>query len=183
MTIADQMCRLFQGQTMFALVDAAAGDDAQKMVREYEGDKFCIVQDWKQEMYANFSPWLLALKTEEPTFKKMIDQFWGNSWGIFLCSALPTDKLIKYCRENWIVSLPDGSHHYFRYYDPRVFREFFPVALADQLNYFFRNGIDGYFAESEDGYFLHCYYRKNRSLLETMSGDSSIKELKIALTS
>ncbi|GAC1610581.1 MAG: hypothetical protein NVS3B3_19770 [Aquirhabdus sp.] len=183
MTIADRMTSLLQGQSVFAIVDAAAGDDIQKMIREYDGEKFCVVQGWKQEMYANFSPWLFALKIEEPSFKKMIDQFWGNSWGIFFCSSLPAEKLIKYFRENWIVSLPDGSHQYFRYYDPRVFRAFFPVALADQLKFFFREDIYGFFAESEDGQFLHCYYRKKRSLIETMSGESPIKELKISLTS
>lgn len=181
--VIERMSTLWKGQPMFALVDAAAGEDAQRMIYEYPENKLCIVQGWKQDMYSGFSPWLLSLKIERPSFEKMINQFWGKSWGIFLSSSLSESKLIDHFYQNWFVTLPDGSRQYFRYYDPRVFRSFFQVALVEQLNFLFCDGIHALYAESEDGKELHCYDRKKRGLLEKFAGYSLIKELKISLTS
>jgi len=176
-----RMRALWKGESMFALVDPAAGEAVRRMIGDYPENKFCVVQGWQQEMFAGFSPWLLSLKIERPSFEALIHQSWGKSRAIFLCSSLPPAKLLDHFYQIWLVSSPDGSRQYFRYYDPRVFRSFFQVALVEQLNLLFCDGLHAFYAESEDGKNLHCYDRKERGLMEKFAGYSLIKEWKVQM--
>ncbi len=97
---------------------------------------------------AQVAPYLVRLKPDSALLEKLVNEAWGNSWGVFLTCDRDFRELRHHLRHFLQVQLPSGEQVYFRYYDPRVLRVFLPTCTAGETNEFF-GPIKYYLGEDE----------------------------------
>jgi len=87
-----------------------------------------------------------------PVAEWMMKHGWGANWGIWISApaGTPLDDLLSHLREMAQVRLPDGRIVFFRYYDPRVWRAFFPTCDMPQHRHLFSLQLF-YGCENADG--------------------------------
>jgi hypothetical protein len=99
---------------------------------------------------AHVSPYLLALREDQPGSLRFAEAGFGQSWGLFLTSAVGFNDVRRHLRKFNIVYREDGTPLVFRFFDPRVLRVFLPTCTEAELRRFF-GPIDAFLAESEEG--------------------------------
>lgn len=89
---------------------------------------------------------------DSPLGRWLMKHGWGANWGIWISAPAGTklEDLLANLREIAQVRLPDGRVVYFRFYDPRVWRAFFPTCDMPQHQHLFRLEVM-YGCESADG--------------------------------
>src|ERR1700712_3613531 len=81
--------------------------------------------------------------------RRLVAEGWGNNWGVYLTSQLALPALWRNVRQQVHVYGPDLESLFFRFYDPRVMRNYFPTCPPRQLAEFF-GPVDFYIAEETD---------------------------------
>ncbi len=120
----------------------------------------CVPERW-QSLYegadatklAAACPYLVELGDAEQggLAEQLIAQGWGNSWGIFLSSSRPFAAVRRHLRKLLKVTIEGETNRaYFRFYDPRVLRDFLPLATVKQRTSIF-DEIDPILLEDEAG--------------------------------
>jgi hypothetical protein len=79
------------------------------------------------------APYLVQLDHGYRDTHQLIQQAWGNSWGVFLRSDTSLKKLRRHLREFLVVRDTKGARMVFRYYDPRVLRVYLPTCTTSEL--------------------------------------------------
>jgi hypothetical protein len=97
------------------------------------------------------SPWLVELPRISAHPRRLLEWTWGRSCGVFLAAPLDTPMRAVALSLKRILraALEDGGRVLFRYYDPRVLREFLPTCSGSQWEQI-RGPIEAFFAESAD---------------------------------
>jgi hypothetical protein len=85
---------------------------------------------WQLKMAA---PYLVQLRKDDSFTRILLDQGWGNSWGVYLRSDTDLKSLRKHLRGFLRVRGPRGERLVFRYYDPRVLRLYLPTCTKEEL--------------------------------------------------
>jgi hypothetical protein len=94
------------------------------------------------------APHLVQLEFEDKSTRELIRRAWGNSWGIFLTCDASMVRLRRHLRGFLVVQDWSGKRLVFRYYDPRVFREYLPTCTSDELKTVF-GPVQQFWAENE----------------------------------
>jgi len=95
------------------------------------------------------APYLVQLELEDRYTRKLIDDAWGNSWGVFLRCDENMDRLRRHLRKFLRVQDWRGRYLVFRYYDPRVLRAYLPTCSNDEVRTVF-GPIKSFYMEDED---------------------------------
>ena len=94
-----------------------------------------------QKELKSYTPYLINLTlTEEqlesdeiPAFHKdLLNQYWGKNCGIFLQSYADLDTLARHCKKFIKLKDESGRWYFFRYYDPRVAKDYFRWMAGDK---------------------------------------------------
>ena len=93
-------------------------------------------------------PYLVELTDDTPLKQIWRTEGWGKAWGILLKSSLELKDLRKHLRKFLLVQLPDGDTVLFRYYDPRVWRTYWPTCTEEEKANWLK-GIEEVIAEPE----------------------------------
>lgn len=101
------------------------------------------------------APQLVELHPGNRLTAQLLDEGWGNAWGVYLRTADPSN-LRHHLRKFLKVQDEDGRRLLFRYYDPRVLRVYLPTCTAAELAQLF-GPVQSYFSESEGARFLHQF--------------------------
>ena len=127
------------GQPVFCLVDAAVdpmiyslltvGAEKHPTQSLYEGDSAVTLAPW--------APYLLSVTPESPLLRVLLEKGWGKAWASYFLSPAPFAQLRHHFRRFLMVQIEQGQQVYFRFYDPRVLRDFLPTATAAELTMFF----------------------------------------------
>ncbi len=86
---------------------------------------------------APWAPYLLALPRDSTLLRTLLREGWGKAWGCYCTAHVPFAELRRHLRRFLTVRLEAGPQVYFRFYDPRVLREFLPTATHAELLHFF----------------------------------------------
>ena len=128
----------FQDETgVFAVLDGAAVGDLLTPLYEYQPEFECLYRGELKPDIAEVAPYLVRLEPDSAFTSWVIEQGWGNNWGIFALANVEFAVLRRHFRRFLIVHDPDGKPLYFRYYDPRVLRVYLPTCTADELQTIF----------------------------------------------
>ena len=101
--------------------------------------------------FIDIAPYLVYLDPEHESVDALLECAEGDSWAIFLASGAPFDDIRHHLRKFIKVELEGHEQAvFFRFYDPRVFRDVIPEFEAEQLERFFELP-DYYLCESEEG--------------------------------
>lgn len=109
----------------------------------YEGDKAAVLDD--------VAPYMVKFAPDSRLLERLLAEGWGKSWGLYLIAPEPW-KIVRRQLRRFLMVLDEGANErmYFRFYDPRVMREFHSVATPRQRAELL-HGTDRMIMEAEDG--------------------------------
>jgi len=118
------------------------------------------------ESLAHVSPYLLALREGEPNSCWFAEAGFRQSWGLFIGTPIGFDELRRHLRKFNIVYREDGVPLVFRFYDPRVLRQFLPTCTAGELRRFF-GPIESFLTETAAADALVRFTLRGDELMQT----------------
>lgn len=137
-----------EGSALYAILDAARHSDVPYLLKWANVEHECLYMGESRENLWFVAPYLLKVETQSEFFTLLLEQGWGQSWGIFLTSASDLAQLHKHFRHFLLVKGEDDRDFYFRFYDPRVLRVYLPTCTAEEAREFF-GPISSYLMEAE----------------------------------
>ncbi len=153
--IAAQVCAFLRGEAanapLYAIVDGARDRRILEMVREHVEPHQSLYDGLQGETLEDVAPYLVGpFRSDSGLLDRLLAEGYGNRWGIFCTSH---DKFVE-VRRHWrrflMVTLESTNEKvYFRFYDPGVFRVFWPTCNASQRGEF-SAGMEEIFVEEED---------------------------------
>jgi hypothetical protein len=135
----------------FTVLDGASVPGLLDRLYRHDVESECLYRGELTPDLAHTAPYLVMLEPASRFTEWTIAEGWGRHWGIFGAARQDTSlaTLRRHFRHFLKVSDPKGKPLYFRYYDPRVLRDFLPLARPDQLDLMFGSVIRAYFAEAD----------------------------------
>jgi hypothetical protein len=137
--------------TVFALLDAARDPRVFAEVSTSGLPHECLFAGKVPRTLAKAAPYIVELDPRAGFTRRLLEQGWGRSWGVFVSSDARLEELRKHFRT--FLKVKDqrtGRSVFFRYYDPRVLRVYLPTCSSDEIQ-FVLNPLRYCFVESEDG--------------------------------
>lgn len=151
-----------EGQTVYAVVDGAGCPDLLPRLRKFQPEHVCLYRGDLDPEVEEVAPWLVRLEPEHPFVDWYLEAGWGNAWGVFIRGPQNMAAVRGRLRRLLIVKLPDGRIVYFRFYDPRVMRVYFPTCTGTEAAYLL-NGLEAFLAEDSERGGLHFYMLRESS--------------------
>jgi hypothetical protein len=139
-----------QGTQIFAVLDGARDKRIEPLVRTSGQDYRCLYSGSLSPRLAAAAPYLIALPSPHISgfARALLEQAWGQSWGIFLESAASLMDLRRHFRGFLRVKDESGKFLIFRWYDPRVLRVYLPTCNAEDLRIVF-GPVDRFVVEAD----------------------------------
>ena len=140
----------------------------------------------KSCLYAGRIPWVLqraaphlvVLEQNDPFTRYVLEEGWGNAWGIYFRTDVPMVDVRHHLRKILRVQDEDGRKLIFRWYDPRVLRMYLPTCHTDELRTVF-GPIEGFYCEAQESSMLLHYQFDEAKLIsrevDLGSGQGSAK--------
>lgn len=122
------------GEGTYAIIDGAACEDLLPKLDEHQPEHFCLYAGDLAPDLEECAPYLVKLEPEEEFTRWLVDEGWDKFWSIFANSKTGLRGLRKHFRTFLQVKGPDNRTLYFRYYDPRVLRNYLPTCNAGELD-------------------------------------------------
>ena len=148
---------------LYALIDTARDRRTFSLI-EQSGCDYQIL--YGKDLAATMDdrgPDLVSLHPGTPFLEKLIMAGWGNCWGIYLSGPADLQAVRHHLRRLLFVKLDDGRQALFRFYDPRVLRNYLPACTDEELAQFF-GPIHAMYIESATGReLLSCSYDRSPS--------------------
>ena len=108
----------------------------------------CLFAGKLAEPIKRTAPYLVELTDDTPLKNIWRDEGWGKAWGLLVKSDLDLKDLRRHLRKFLLAQLPDGEMVLFRFYDPRVWRQYWPTCTpAEQAEWM--KGIEEFIPEDE----------------------------------
>ncbi len=147
-----------QTDPLYAVLDMARDPAMFPLLLSSGAQYTCLYTGPSATKLENVAPYLVQLPPRCELLQKIVEEGWGNSWGIFLTSSQAPQTVWHELRRSLMVTLETTQKFvYFRFYDPRVLRTFLPLADAQQRQEFFGT-ISSFLMEDEDaGAVLRLY--------------------------
>lgn len=148
-TLSSHLFSEGEGIHAYAILDGASVPDLLDQLYGDEPPEFrCLYRGELEPDVAEVAPYLVQLEPESPFTKWLLENCWGNHWGIFATSTEDIEVLRRHFRNFLMVKNPEGKQVYFRYYDPRVLRVFLPTCNAEEAGFIF-GSVASYLCEAE----------------------------------
>ncbi len=151
---------------IWTILDGARHQRVYESVRYSGMERVCLYAGALPRELAEAAPYLVRLSRKTLYAREVLTEAWGNSWGIFFSTSAPLEKLRNHFRSFLRVRDEEGRRLVFRYYDPRVFREYLPTCTIAELNAVF-GPVDKFFVEARDTDTVLDYTRVDDQLQTT----------------
>jgi hypothetical protein len=132
-----------------AILDGARDERIFRAVDSSTLDKSCLYAGRLPMVVQEVAPYLVVLEREDKLTQFLLEEGWGQSWGIYLRTELPVPTLRRHFRGLLKVKDQQGRHLIFRWYDPRVLRVFLPTCFPDELRAVF-GPVENFYMEAQD---------------------------------
>ena len=136
--------------SLYAVLDGAAFEGLPAVLQRHGVEHVCLLRGELDPELAQVAPYLATVPQESEFADYLVEQGWGDYWGLFVRSACDFRTLRMHLRQLLEVWDPEGTPLYFRFYDPRVFRVFLPTCDDEQLEQIFDDVVEAFFTEGED---------------------------------
>src|SRR5262249_7801469 len=119
--------RLSAETGLYGVLDAARDERALVLLRE-SIDEFCSLYDGPQgHALAAVAPYLVRFSPNSRLLRALLEEGLGGSWGIYAAASAQLVAVRRHFRRFLMVEdETNGKRLYFRFYDPRVLRDFLP---------------------------------------------------------
>ena len=151
-TVQEVKRQLFSGQknTVFAILDGASVPDLPANLVRFNPEHVCLYRGELDPDMAEVAPYLALLERDAPFTDWVVSNGWGEHWGIFGTAQADLPTLRRHFRNFTTVIDHSGSTLFFRFYDPRVWREYLGTCNEEELLKFF-GPVFTYHQEAEEG--------------------------------
>ncbi len=137
-------------QSVYAILDGASVPDLPKRLIKAKEDSMCLYRGKLEPELRATAPHLVKLRQDSPLTLWILEEGWGNHWGVFAITPIGLEALGRHLRGFLRVRGPDDEILYFRYYDPRVLPVFLPTCYAQELETIY-GPISKFIVENEKG--------------------------------
>jgi Domain of unknown function (DUF4123) len=159
-----------QGESLYGILDAARTVDIPFRLRSAKAEYDCLYRGRSAEVLWHVAPYLVRCEQEAEFFRWMLEEGWGDSWGIYLTSAAGLGGLCEHIRQFLLVGTEGDRELYFRFYDPRVLRAFLPTCTPEETKQLF-GPVSCYLMEAE----------QPETLLKFTAGEQGAKQETVPL--
>jgi hypothetical protein len=135
---------------VYALLDGARSERIHPNVVLSLTDHVCLYEGNLPQELAEAAPYLVGLRKDQPFTRWLMREGRNRSWGLFVLSHSPLMELRRHFRAFLKVKNEAGRVLNFRFYDPRVLREFLPTCDGEQLKALF-GPVHKFYLESGNG--------------------------------
>jgi hypothetical protein len=127
--------QLFSGEdaNLFAVLDGASVPGLLDKLYGLSPGFCCLLAGEVAPDMAEVAPYLVQLEQGSEFTSWVIDEGWGNHWGIFAATGADFRAMRRHFRAFLTVYDQGGRPLRFRYYDPRVLRAYLPTCNAAEL--------------------------------------------------
>jgi len=161
--------RMSRWSKLCAVLDCARDERIFAAVERCHLDKSCLYAGRIPWVLQRAAPHLVVLEPEDRFTRYLLEEGWGNCWGIFLRTELPMLDVRRHLRTLLRVKDERGRKLLFRWYDPRVLRQYLPTCFSGELRTFF-GPVEQFFCESADSRML-LHYRFDDTALVSETVD------------
>jgi hypothetical protein len=134
---------------LYCLLDAACDKAIPSLLALAQEQKQCLYEGRTATELADWAPYLVRLEADAPFTRALLDLGWGKGWASYFTSYAPFDEIRHHFRRFLMVQVEGGEEVYFRFYDPRVMRDFLPTANPDEARIFF-GPVEQFLIESDE---------------------------------
>lgn len=150
---------------LFCILDGATVPELPMRLYEMRPPNYCLFSGELEPDMAYVAPYVINLLPGHRFTDWTFENF-DKNWGIFAHSLHSIKEMRRHFRALIDVYDEQGNPMIFRFYDPRVLRQFLPACNAGELKTFFGK-IQQYFAEAEDAEGLLGFALENDKLKES----------------
>lgn len=161
------------GTKVWAVLDGARDRRIYGALIGSAQEQCCLYRGDLPWQLALAAPYLVQLDSDDKLTNQILDQGWGNAWGIFLHSTSSVERLRKHLRQFLRVKNEHGAFMLFRYYDPRVLRVYLPTCWRDELRQIF-GPVDRFLMEGERGQEIREFTFTGQQLITKTKGASAL---------
>lgn len=126
-----------EGTSLFGLFDGARDPSIYQTLIFSDLEYACLFGGTLSPALKAAAPYLVRIVPGSRPAERLIEEGWGQSWGLFLAARVGMWELRRHLRALLEAQMPDGPRRFFRYYDPRVLRTFLPTCDVVQLRKMF----------------------------------------------
>jgi len=134
---------------VFAILDGARDDRISYEVDSTFCEHDCLYTGTLPLALQRAAPYLVQLDRDDRLSRWIIENGWGNSWGVFARCDAGLKNLRKHLRGLLRVKDERGSRLVFRFYDPRVLRVYLPTCTLSELTTVF-GPVNSFVLEADD---------------------------------
>jgi hypothetical protein len=138
---------------LYGIIDTARDEKLYPLVKSCPAH-ICLFAGDLEEPVEQAAPYLVRLTKDTPLKDIWRNEGWGQAWGILVRSDLELMALRKHLRKFLLAQLPDGNTVFFRFYDPRVWRTYWPTCTEEEKSVWLE-GIDSIVAEEVESQPVH----------------------------
>lgn len=135
---------------LYAVLDAARDEQVLPFLYGAGAQFQSLYEGLRGEELALVAPYLVALPHDAAALAELVEERWGESWGVFLHAEASFRDVRRHLRRLLRAELDDGERVLFRFYDPRVLRAYLPTCTGDEAAQMF-GPIARYVAEGRRG--------------------------------
>jgi hypothetical protein len=122
---------------LYCLLDAACDQTIPSLIALAQEQKQCLYDGQSATDLANWAPYLVKLAPDAPFTRALLDLGWGKGWASYFTSDASFEEIRHHFRKFLMVQVQGGEEVYFRFYDPRVLRDFLPTTVPEEAKIFF----------------------------------------------
>jgi hypothetical protein len=138
-----------EAESVYAILDGASVPELQPKLKEAKEEHVCLYRGELEPDLAGVAPYLVKLRRDSPFTDWVLNEGWGNHWGIFVSTPVGIEALRRHLRQFLRVRDHTGQVLYFRYYDPRVLRVYLPTCRRNEIRAIY-GPITRFLAEEEE---------------------------------
>jgi hypothetical protein len=158
---------LFSSTTkLYCVLDGASVPDLPKRLYETQAPNFCLFTGDLAPDMLYVAPYVVFLSPDNKLTDLVLSESFGKHWGIFVHCRHSLKEMRRHFRSMVDVYDENANSMVFRFYDPRVIRQFLPTCTPDELEIFFGK-VESFFAEAENGESLLQYQLADQKLKQT----------------
>ena len=143
---------------VYAILDGSSIDGLLQQLWQLAPSNACLFAGKLDPSVAEAAPYLVELEPRSPFTRWLLEQGWGQHWGIFATSNTDLETVRKHLKTFLLVTDPEGTQMFFRYYDPRVLRVYFPTCNEEEAELVL-GPLSTFFLEDEDPMKLLAFQR------------------------
>ena len=116
-----------EDKSAYVILDGASVEGMLGRLKAAKEEWACLYRGELEPDLADAAPYLVKLREKSDLTDWILEEGWGNHWGVFVISEAGLEALRRHLRKFLRVKDPEGNVLYFRYYDPRVLRLYLPT--------------------------------------------------------